>query len=175
MRNVYTIGDLSTGKQCLIIRILRESAMENSMRKGDLKGNFWNPREIPHVVKGLRPMTPAACQQVALPRNLSWVMPQESIVREHEEEVVKVIVKVTTGLLSQSTPGRVPLFKRCFHVLTMFCYPGIHFRPCYNKSLSRREEQKKSLMIQYIHLRQGTFESLPWTSNITFMWELIKM
>ena len=58
------------GKQCPIIFICEPLVRENSLRKGDLKGDFQNPQEIPHVVKGLVLMTPAACLQTALLRNL---------------------------------------------------------------------------------------------------------
>ena len=42
---------------------------ENSLRKGDLKGDFQNPQEVLHTVKGLILMTPAAHLQTALHRN----------------------------------------------------------------------------------------------------------
>lgn len=68
MRHILAIDNLSTGKQCLVIPILDTSVMEILLKKGDLKGDFSNPWEIPHMVKGLIPMTPGACQQVVLHR-----------------------------------------------------------------------------------------------------------
>ena len=55
MTDIYTIGDLSTGKQCFIVLIFEAHVMENSLKQGDLKGDFQNPWEIPHVVNGLIP------------------------------------------------------------------------------------------------------------------------
>ena len=68
-RDIYTIDDLSMGKQCPIIFIFEPLVRENSLRKGDLKGDFQNSQEIPHVVKGLILTIPAACPQTALVRN----------------------------------------------------------------------------------------------------------
>ena len=69
VRDIYIIDDLSMGKQCPIFFIFEPLVRENSLRKGDLKGDFQNSQEIPHVVKGLILTTPAACLQTALVRN----------------------------------------------------------------------------------------------------------
>lgn len=51
----------SLGNNASLFLFFEASAMKNLLRKGDLGGDFQNPWEIPHMVEGLRLMTPGAC------------------------------------------------------------------------------------------------------------------
>jgi hypothetical protein len=128
--------------------------MENWLKKGDLKGDFSDPWEIPYVVKGLIPMTPGAWQR--------WYctgLYSESFVRNLRLELSPKKEADWGWLLVQRTPGTVPLFrwfKNFYYLFFLLFFAVLGTQPRVSCTCNA-----STLQLSYPHSSQKNFSSIP--------------